>query len=152
MTTDTQLWTSHLHSEEVPFVSSGVPGMEQRLLHYREDEHMFTSQLRAAPFTVSGKHVHKGPVYAFTTDGCWGHDPNYEYVRGTYIFEPVGVVHQFFSGPATVDAFFVTFGDLQWFDEETGELAGSLGPAAIVDNYFQRCEEQGLPRPNILRS
>ena len=152
MTTVTQLWTSHLHSEEIPFVSSGVPGMEQRLLHYREGERMVASQLRAAPFTVSGKHVHQGPVYAFTTGGCWGHDHTYEYVKGTYIFEPIDVVHQFFSGPQTVDAFFVTYGDLQWFDEETDELAGSLGPEGIVANYFERCEEQGAPRPNILRA
>jgi quercetin dioxygenase-like cupin family protein len=145
------LWTAHIHAEDVPFVCTGVPGMEARLLHYREDEEMDAIQLRAAPFTVSGKHLHLGPAHAYTIAGRWGHDHNYEYVEGTYIFEPIGVVHQFFSGPETVDAFFIAYGDSQWIDEETGEVGGSLGVKARVEHYFEQCEEHGLSRPNILR-
>jgi quercetin dioxygenase-like cupin family protein len=152
VTKDNKLWTSHINIEDVPFINTGVPGMEMRLLHYREDEEMSATQLRAAPFTVSGKHVHLAPAHAYTIAGSWGHDHNYEYVRGTYIFEPIGVVHQFFSGPEPVDAFFVAYGESQWIDEETGEVGGSIGIAAQVAHYFQQCEEQGLPRPNILRA
>ena len=147
-----KLWTSHIHGDDVPFVQTGVPGLETRVLHYREDEQMFASQLRAAPFSASGKHVHLGPAHAYTISGSWGHDHNYEYVKGTYIFEPIGVVHQFFSGPKTVDAFFLAYGESQWVDEETGQLGASMGVPQLVAHYFQQCEEQGLPRPNVMRA
>jgi 2,4'-dihydroxyacetophenone dioxygenase len=148
---ESKLWTSHIDVDDIPWVSTGVPGMESRILHYREDAEMTASQVRAAPFTVSGKHIHLGPVHSITYAGCWGHDLDYEYVKGTYIFEPIGVVHQFFSGPEAVDAFFLSYGESQWIDEETGEIGGSMGVHARVARYFQQCEEQGLPRPNILR-
>jgi hypothetical protein len=125
--------------------------MEYRILHYSEDNDMLATHLYAQPNVVSGKHQHQGLSIAYTLSGRWGHDHNYEYHEGTYIVEPVGVIHQFFSGPAVVEGFFVSYGESSWIDEETGEIGGSFGVRALVDNYFTRCEEQGLPRPNILR-
>src|SRR5262249_26371804 len=105
----------------------------------------------AVPFTVSGKHQHLGPAHAVTLSGCWGHDHDYEYVKGTYIFEPIGVVHQFFSGPDPVDAYFLAYGETQYLNQETGELSVPRGVEHLVSHYFEQCEQQGLPRPNILR-
>jgi quercetin dioxygenase-like cupin family protein len=147
---DGKLWTAHLNVKDVPWVES-APGMELRVVHYREDAQMLATQLRAAPGATSDKHRHLGPAHAFTTAGSWGHDDDYEYVPGSYIFEPVGVVHRFFGGPDGAEAFFLTYGESEWIDEETGEVAGALGARALAEQYFQLCEEQGLPRPNVLR-
>jgi quercetin dioxygenase-like cupin family protein len=146
-----RIWTGHISCDDVPWIGTGVDGMEIRLVHYREAEEMTATQMRAAPFTVSSTHRHLGPQHAITYAGCWGHDTNYEYRRGTYIFEPVGVAHKFFSGPEPVDAFFVGYGKSQWIDEETGEAGEPTTVASHVARYFEQCEAQGLPRPNILR-
>jgi 2,4'-dihydroxyacetophenone dioxygenase len=144
------LWTGHVHPNDTPWVATSVPGMELRLLQYREDADMMATELRALPFCVSGKHQHLDPAYAITLEGCWGHDHSYEYRPGTYVFEPIGVVHQFFAGPEPVRAIFIAHGKAQFIDEETGEVAGTLTVADQVAHYFQQCEAAGLPRPNIL--
>jgi quercetin dioxygenase-like cupin family protein len=146
-----KLWTAHIHSDEIPFVNVGVPGMEVRLLHYREDEQMDAVQLRAVPGCVSSMHIHHGPAHAFTLSGRWGHDHSFEYAPGTYVFEPIGVAHRFMAGDEPVEAFFMAYGDGQLIDEETGEPGKSIGTMARVAHYFELCEEQGLPRPNVLK-
>jgi 2,4'-dihydroxyacetophenone dioxygenase len=151
VTDQASLWTGHIQSEDLPFVDSPVPGLKSRILHYREDEKMFATQLRAAPLSESSLHVHLGPVYAYTLGGSWGHDLKYEYVKGTYIFEPIGVVHKFFAGPDPVDAIFIGYGESHMVDEETGEPGMNISVPALVEYYFEQCEKQGLPRPNILR-
>lgn len=152
-TTDTldKVWTGHVYTKDFPWVEIGVPGMEIRVLHYREDEEMSATELRAAPYTVAGRHLHLGSTSVFTYAGCWGHDKTYSYIPGTYNFEPINALHQFFSGPDPVGYYSVSYGDLRWVDEETGEIAGSVGVRERVANYFQQCEEQGFPRPNVLR-
>jgi hypothetical protein len=44
-----------------------------RVIHYRDEDDMIASQVRASPFTVSGGHKHLGPVHSFTIGGKWGH-------------------------------------------------------------------------------
>jgi hypothetical protein len=96
-------------------------------------------------------HRHGGPVYGFTSEGRWGHDTNFDYRRGTYVYEVPGIIHRFMSGSdGPVQAFFVEYGGIEAIDEESFEPIVMLGVKERVALYFDSCEAAGLPRPNIL--
>lgn len=146
---DIDFRTLHLHSEQVPWVSF-TGGAEVRVLHARPDEDFIVTQINAPAGTESELHRHLGPVFGWTNSGRWGHDTTYEYRAGTYIFETPMVVHRFHAADEPVDAVFISYGMLERIDPETMEVYKRLGSASILQGYFEACEQQGLPRPNVL--
>ncbi len=137
--------TLHVHSEEIPYIPA-APGMEIRILHARVKDDFYVTQLRAQPGCVSGLHKHpinKG-TGGFTLRGAWGHDHQYLYRPGTYIFETPGVVHQFLNGPEETEVVF--FGDLvaEFVDPETLQVIGVVDGPAVINRYLQYCEEKGV--------
>jgi 2,4'-dihydroxyacetophenone dioxygenase len=152
----TFLWdptgTLHVHNEDVPFVEQGGSGIQIRLLQASADDGVVTAEYRFAPGIVGGLHRHLGPVYGFTSEGRWGHDTNFEYRPGSYVYEVPGIVHQFMSGSGgPVQAFFVECGGIEAIDEESFEPLAILGVKERVALYFNACEAAGLARPNIVR-
>ena len=144
-----ELVTLHLHSDSIPWVDFGG-GTSVRILHARPSENFIVTQINADPGSESQLHRHLGPVFGWTVEGRWGHDRTYEYRPGTYIFETPGVLHKFLGGDQPINAVFMSFGILEFVDEDTQEVIQSLGPEAVVQHYMQKCEELGLGRPNIL--
>jgi quercetin dioxygenase-like cupin family protein len=142
--------TLHIHADDVPFVEV-MPGLEIRVLHARPDEHFVVTEFRGAPGCRSGLHRHVTPAYAFTSAGQWGHDEEFEYHTGSYIFETPGDIHQYLNGPEAAQVYFLDTGDTELIDEGTLEVTGIMGLADKVDRYFEACEQAGLSRPNILR-
>lgn len=137
------LKTLHVNSEELPFVEF-QPGTETRLLQVRPSEKLVVTHVRARPGAVSPLHRHPSPVYGWTVSGRWGHDDRYEYRPQSYIFETPGVVHQFINGPVVTEAVFISTGDLEFIDPETLEVAATLSPEAILDQYMDRCASLDL--------
>jgi 2,4'-dihydroxyacetophenone dioxygenase len=143
--------TLHIHNEDIPFVDQGGSGIEIRLLQASADDGVVTAEYRFAPGLVGTLHRHGGPVYGFTSEGRWGHDTNFDYRRGTYVYEVPGIIHRFMSGSdGPVQAFFVEYGGIEAIDEESFEPIVMLGVKERVALYFDSCEAAGLPRPNIL--
>jgi 2,4'-dihydroxyacetophenone dioxygenase len=143
--------TLHIHSEEIPYIPA-APDMEIRILHARAKDDFYVTQLRAQPGCVSGLHRHpfnKG-TGGFTLKGSWGHDHQYLYRPGTYIFETPGVIHQFLNGPEETEVVF--FGDLaaEFVDPETLEITGIVNAEAIINKYLEHCEDRGI-RPHFLK-
>ena len=143
--------TLHLHSNDLPYVTT-APGMETRMLHARVEDDFFVTQLRAAPGIVSGLHKHafkRNGASGYTLKGRWGHDHQYLYVPGTYIFETPDVIHQFFNGPEETEVLF--FGDfaVDFIDPETLGITGSLNSEVFMKKYLELCAEQGAT-PNFL--
>jgi hypothetical protein len=144
--------TLHIHNEDVPFVDQGGSGIKVRLLQAATDDGVVTAEYRFPPGIVGRLHRHLGPVYGFTSEGRWGHDTNFDYGRGCYVYEVPGIIHRFMSGPdSSVQAFFVECGGIEAIDEESLEPLVTLGVKERVALYFNACEAAGLPRPNILR-
>lgn len=142
------LKTLHVHTEDLPFVEF-TPGTETRLLQVRPSEGLVVTHIRAQPGAMSALHRHPSPVYGWTVDGQWGHDHQYLYRPGTYIFETPGVIHQFINGPTVTEAVFISTGDLEIIDPETLELAAAATPRQILDQYVAKCEAIGVT-PGIL--
>src|SRR3546814_9309748 len=92
--------TLHLDSNDLPYAEV-EDGIEFRILHARPEEGYYVTQLRVQPGYVGGLHKHSFSQGAsgFTLKGAWGHDEQYLYRPGTYIFETPGVIHQLLNGP-----------------------------------------------------
>lgn len=142
--------TLHLASEDIPWVALSEDS-ELRVLHARPEEEFLATQFRAHPGAEHSLHRHTAPVFGFTSKGAWGHNRNYEYRPGSYIFETPGVAHKFLNGPGVSEVFFVAHGTIEFIDPATNEVSGSMTLAQMVDAYMAGCEKAGLPRPNILR-
>src|SRR5207249_2557420 len=129
----------HIHSDDVPYVTFRS-GVKTRILHASADAEFVVTQGLSPAGTVSELHRHSGPVFGWTNRGSWGHDLNFEYTPGTYIYEIPMAPHRFYGGPEEIDAIFVTFGSFESLDEETGEVIGVATNADLVRGYFEACE------------
>jgi quercetin dioxygenase-like cupin family protein len=148
--TEKDSWTLHVLDEDVPWVEAR-PGIEQRILHARPSAGFIVTQSRYQPGASAGRHRHVGPVFAMTKKGAWSHDPyNFPYVAGTYVYEPIGVIHQFFNGPQVSEATFVLQGDVEFFEDDSDKVKARETAAGLLKRYLERCEAAGLPRPNVL--
>jgi 2,4'-dihydroxyacetophenone dioxygenase len=143
--------TLHLHSNELPYVTV-EDGVEFRILHARADDNYYVTQLRVQPGFVGGLHKHSFSRGAsgFTLRGAWGHDHQYLYRPGTYIFETPGVIHQLLNGPEESEILF--FGDfaLDYVDPETLGVRSVVTADMILNRYLEQCEERGIT-PNYLK-
>jgi 2,4'-dihydroxyacetophenone dioxygenase len=140
------LKTLHINTEEIPFIEF-LPGTETRLLQVRPSEKLVVTHIRAQPGAVSALHRHPSPVYGWTIQGQWGHDQQFEYRPGSYIFETPGVIHQFLAGPVVTEAVFISTGDLEFIDPETLEVRATATPQQILDQYMAKCEAIGIKPP-----
>lgn len=141
--------TLHLHSDDIPWIEF-FDGVKVRILHARPAEDFVVTQIQSSPGAESGLHRHLGPVFGWTVSGHWGHDHNYEYRPGTYIYETPGVIHKFLAGSEPVDAVFISHGTLEQIDPNTLEPTQSISPTDYVENYLAACEKAGMGRPNFL--
>jgi 2,4'-dihydroxyacetophenone dioxygenase len=135
--------TLHIHSGELPFVDTGY-GTETRLILARPKDRLYALQYRAQPGARSPLHKHQNAILGYTLKGRWGHDEQYLYRPGTFIFETPGVVHQFMNGPEVSEALFIGDMILDFVDPETLEVTGGLDGPAMLDGYIKKCKEKGL--------
>jgi hypothetical protein len=143
------LKTLHIRVDEVPFVEV-FPGVEHRVLQFRPENDLMVSELRAQPGASTSLHRHLAPVLGWTTQGAWGHDRTYSYRPESYIFETPGVLHQFLNGPELTRALYVTLGESELVDPESGEVTYRATLPDQFTGYLEACEAAGLPRPNVL--
>lgn len=137
------LKTLHIHSDDLPFIEY-QPGIETRILQVTSDG-VVATQIRAQPGAMSRLHRHPAPVYGWTISGQWGHDHQYAYRPGTYIFETPTVVHRFVNGPAVTEAVFISTGGVEGIDPETLEPINYSTPETMLQVYLAECEKRGLP-------
>jgi len=144
--------TQHADLEDFPWIPMGAKGMEVRMLQVRPEDKLMVTHFRAAPGTRSTPHLHHGPTLGFTTKGAWGHHPtDFQYRPNSYISEPLREMHQFFNGPDTSEVYFVTLGDIEYFDDDAREVIMRIDPEMRLAQYYQKCEELGFKRPNVMR-
>jgi 2,4'-dihydroxyacetophenone dioxygenase len=150
-----EMATLHIDSDDVPWVSQSELAsgdVQGRVLHAPNDGSFVVTQLRVGPGVLSSLHRHVGPTFAYTSRGAWGHDSEFNYRPGTYVFETPGVVHRFQSSddPCT-EVLFVSYATLEFVDPDTMEVIGSMSPVDIAQRYLEDCEAAGVPRPHILQ-
>ncbi len=137
--------TLHIHSHDLPYVEFGE-GTSICILQARPEDGIFTALFKAEPFAFTELHMHrtKQPVVGFTLKGAWGHDHQYLYRPGTYIYETPGVVHQFLNGPEVTEAIFFGAGAVDFVHPDTLEVTKTITTDQILQVYIRRCEELGF--------
>ena len=82
-----------VHSEELPWVESPLPGVERRMLE-RDGEEVAraTSVVRYAPNSSFDAHTHGGGEEFFVLDGVFS-DEHGDFGPGTYVRNPPGSRH-----------------------------------------------------------
>src|SRR3546814_18840791 len=85
----------------------------------------------------------------FTLKGAWGHDEQYLYRPGTYIFETPGVIHQLLNGPEESEILF--FGDLalDFVDPEPLDVISVVTADKSIDTHLQKSAEKGVITTNL---
>ena len=142
----------HRSENELPFVEF-YDGMKLQLLHADVEGGLWVVRTRFKAGTTIQTHKHTGSVYAFTLAGRWKY-LEYPEVNsaGSYLFEPAGSIHTL-TVPKDVqgvtDVWFAISGANLNLDAD-GRVVEVVDAGTVRDGYFQLCEAQGLPRPNIV--
>jgi 2,4'-dihydroxyacetophenone dioxygenase len=139
----------HLGDEEIPFVEMGGGNLLRVLqIHEREGLWIIENVFQGG-FEVM-THRHTGPVWGYTKSGAWKYK-EYEYVNraNSFLYEPAGSVHTLQCIEDSTRVWFHMYGVNLNLDGDGNIASVSDGPGTLAF-YFERCEAQGLPRPNVL--
>ena len=139
----------HFGADDLPFVDIG-DGSLLKVLQVKQGEGLWIIEnIFQAGYEVE-KHKHTGPVWGYTTSGAWKYK-EYDYVNraGSFLYEPAGSEHTLQCIEDDTRVWFQMYGsniNLGANDEIEMVVDGML----TLNYYYAICEEQGLPRPNVL--
>jgi quercetin dioxygenase-like cupin family protein len=96
------------------------------------------------------RHLHSGPVAAFTLAGRWGYSELKSTCEpGDYLVENAGTIHSLtVFGDKDVDILFTITGSVTYFDE-SGAVTRIEDWLSVLDEYTKGCIAQGF-RPEII--
>jgi quercetin dioxygenase-like cupin family protein len=148
--TDLQTPTAvHFGADELPFVDIG-DGSKLKVLQVKVGEGLWIIEnIFQAGYQVQ-KHRHTGPVFGYTTSGAWKY-LEYDYVNraGSFLYEPAGSEHTLHCIEDDTRVWFQMYGANINLDE-AGGIDAVVDGMLTLQFYYAMCEEQGLPRPNVL--
>ena len=139
----------HFGADDLPFVDIGG-GSLLKVLHLRVGEGLWIIEnVFQAGYQVQ-KHRHTGPVFGYTSSGAWKYK-EYGYVNraGSFLYEPAGSEHTLQCIEDNTRVWFQMYGSNINLNEE-GEMDSIVDGSLTLNYYYAICEEQGLPRPNVL--
>lgn len=139
----------HIGTDELPFVDVGGGNLLKVIMVDEGQGLWIIENVFQAGFAVQ-THKHTGPVYGYTVSGAWKYK-EYDYVNraGSFLFEPAGSVHTLTCIEDNTRVWFQMYGSNLNLDED-GNIASVADGAGTLAHYYARCEEAGLPRPNVV--
>jgi|EndMetStandDraft_8_1072994.scaffolds.fasta_scaffold673168_1 2,4'-dihydroxyacetophenone dioxygenase len=139
----------HRSADELPWVDMGGSNM-MRVAYVDPGEGLWIVQnIFQAGFEVL-THRHTGPVFGYTISGAWKYK-EYDYVNraGSFLYEPAGSVHTLECIEDDTLAWFHMSGSNLNLDAD-GEIVSVTDGMGSLQAYYESCEAQGLPRPNVI--
>ena len=140
----------HVGETDAPWVA--IPGGELRLLHADIGAGVWVVANRFEPGMAVQRHRHTGPVFAWTTTGCWMYQEyGVRYEAGSYIHESAGSIHSLVvpsDNTETTEVFFVIHGANLDLDADDN-IVGITDATSIWLAYHTLCEMQG--KQSLLR-
>jgi 2,4'-dihydroxyacetophenone dioxygenase len=138
----------HATEIDTPWVTIG--GGELRLVHADIAAGMWIVANRFEPGMAVTRHRHTGPVFAWTTAGCWMYEEyGTRYEAGSYIYEPAGSIHTLVvpeDNTELTEVFFVIHGANLDLDENDN-IINVIDATSIGFAYRALCEMQGKDVP-----
>jgi 2,4'-dihydroxyacetophenone dioxygenase len=139
----------HLGRDELPFVDIG-DGSMLKVIQVKPQEGLWiVENIFKAGYEVE-KHRHTGPIYAFTRSGAWSYK-EYDYVNreGSFLYEPAGSEHTLQALEDDTKVWFQMYGSNINLDAD-GNITSVVDGSLTLEFYYAMCEQEGLPRPNVL--
>ncbi|MEI7755307.1 MAG: 2,4'-dihydroxyacetophenone dioxygenase family protein [Actinomycetota bacterium] len=141
---------SHLNETSSPWVS--IPGGELRLVHVDIAAGIWVIANRFEPGMAAQRHLHTGPVFAWTTAGCWMYSEyGVRYEAGSFVHEPAGSMHTLVvpaDNTETTEVFFVMNGANLNLDDDDN-IVSITDAGSIAAAYRMLCEMQGKTAPSF---
>ena len=142
---------SHVDETSSPWVA--IPGGELRLVHADIAAGIWVVANRFVPGMAVQRHRHTGPVFAWTTAGCWMYSEyGLRYEAGSYVHEPAGSVHTLVvpaDNTEMTEVFFVIHGANLNLDDENN-IVSMTDAESIGTAYRMLCTMQGKPPPSFV--
>ena len=139
----------HVGVDDLPFVDIG-DGSLLKVLQVKAGEGLWIIEnIFKAGYEVQ-KHRHTGPVWGYTTSGAWKYK-EYDYVNraGSFLYEPAHSEHTLQCLEDNTRVWFQMYGSNINLNDD-GEIDSAVDGLVTLEFYYAMCEEQGLPRPNVL--
>ena len=139
----------HFGNDDLPFVDIG-DGSLLKVLQVKQGEGLWIIENIFQNGYEVQKHRHTGPVWGYTTSGAWKYK-EYDYVNraGSFLYEPAGSEHTLQCIEDNTRVWFQMYGSNINMDAQ-GNITSVVDGQLTLDFYYAMCEEQGLPRPNVL--
>lgn len=139
----------HIGQDDLPFVDIG-DGSLLKVLQVKPQEGLWIVENIFKDGYEVDKHRHTGPVYAYTRTGAWRYK-EYDYVNraGSFLYEPAGSEHTLQAVEDQTQVWFQMYGSNVNMDAD-GNITSVVDGSLTLEFYLAMCEEQGLPRPNVL--
>ena len=139
----------HIGADELPFVDMGGGNLLKVLQVDEQAGLWIIENVFQAGFEVP-THRHTGPVWGYTAAGAWKYK-EYDYVNraGSFLFEPAGSVHTLQCIEDDSRVWFHMHGVNLNVDAD-GNVESVIDGAGTLAFYLAMCEQEGLPRPNVL--
>ncbi|AQA17585.1 cupin [Halioglobus japonicus] len=139
----------HIGADELPFIDIGDGSLLKVLQVKRGEGLWIIENIFQAGYEVE-QHKHTGPVWGYTSSGAWKYK-EYDYVNraGSFLYEPAGSVHTLQCTEDNTRVWFQMYGSNINLDAD-GNITSVVDGDMTLQFYLAMCEEQGLPRPNVL--
>ncbi len=139
----------HFGQDDLPFVDIG-DGSLLKVLQVKPQEGLWIIENIFQDGYEVEMHKHTGPVFGYTRSGAWKYK-EYDYVNreGSFLYEPAGSMHTLQCIEDNTRVWFQMYGSNINLDAD-GNVTSVVDGQLTLDFYLAMCEEQGLPRPNVL--
>ena len=139
----------HFGQDALPFIDIG-DGSKLKVLQVKSGEGLWIIENIFQNGYEVETHKHTGPVWGYTTSGAWKYK-EYDYVNraGSFLYEPAGSVHTLQCIEDNTQVWFQMYGSNINLDPE-GNVTSIVDGQLTLEFYYAMCEQQGLPRPNVL--
>ena len=143
----------HVDDASVPWMDGG--NHEYKLLRAERATGWRVIRILFPPGFRAPRHRHTGHSYGYTVSGAWGYEEyGSRYTAGSLIHEPAGSVHTLVvpdDDTEPTDVVFTSCGANLTLDDD-GNVIAITDTESLLDEYYRRCDEAGVPRPTHIEA
>ena len=143
----------HVDDATVPWMDGG--NHRYKMLRVEKGTGLRVLRVQLPPGFRAPRHRHTADTIGFTLSGAWGYEEYVSrYEAQSLIYEPTGSIHTLVVFPdneGVTDVVFIGRGGNMTLDENDNVVAVS-DSETLLEEYYQRCDAAGVPRPTHIEA
>jgi hypothetical protein len=143
----------HVADETIPWMDGD--NHRYKLLRVERGTGLRVLRLQLPAGFRAPRHRHTGDTIGYTLSGAWGYEEyGSRYEANSLIYEPTGSVHTLIVFPdnrEVTDVVFVGRGGNMTLDENDNVILVT-DSETLLEEYYQRCDAAGVPRPTHIEA